>query len=157
MKMPIFYCDSWFRFKSAAIEPLSEDAARARHLSGRPYVALIGSEVTPSCFVELLLDKNMVGVGYLDDKGREYLTYQFQCLGSEKLFLAMATHREFDIDGKVAVGTSYIFNEDGGLVIRREKFNPHELEEAKSSFDPKSNYENMPAFGEYFGVIKKDR
>ncbi|WP_082056671.1 lytic transglycosylase [Pseudomonas sp. 10-1B] len=157
MKVPVFYCDSWFRFKNTAIGPLSEDAARSRHVSGKPYVALIASDITPSCFVEFLLDRNMVGVGFLDDKCREYLTYQFQCLSSEKLFLAMATHREFDNDGKVSVGASYIFKENGGLVIRREKFNPHELEEANSSFDPVSNYEGIPVFGEYAGLIKKNR
>ncbi|HDS1775104.1 lytic transglycosylase [Pseudomonas putida] len=157
MKMPVFYCDSWFRLKSTAIGPLSEDDARNRHVSGKPYVALISSDITPSCFVEFLLDRSMVGVGFLDDKCREYLTYQFQCLNSEKLFLTMATHREFDVDGKVSVGTSYIFKEDGGLVIRREKFNPYELEEANSSFDPTSNYEDIPAFGEYTGIIKKNR
>lgn len=157
MNVPVFYCDAWFRSKNTAVGPISEEAAKVRHVAGKPYVALIGSNATPSCFVEVLLDKDMVGVGYLDEKGREYLTYQFQCMDSERLFLTMATYREFSADGKVSVGTSYIFNKEGGLVIRCEKFNPHEVEEANANFDPTGNYEKIPAFGDYSGVIRKDR
>jgi hypothetical protein len=158
MDLPIYYCKSWFRMKKVAIELLTETDAGLRHSSGESYTVLIGSESKPSCFVEVLLGKGMVGVGFLDDRCREYLTYQFQCVSTDRLFLSMATHREFCGDEeRILGGTSYIFSESGDLIIRREKFNPHSLEEAKSSFDPSGNYEDVPDFGCYSSLIKADR
>ncbi len=158
MGLPIYYCKSWFRMKKVALGLMDEALAHSRHLSGEPYTALIGSESAPSCFVELSMDKGMVGVGFLDKNCREYLTYQFQVIDADNLFLTMATHREFEADGdEIIGGESYIFNERGDLVIRREKFNPHELEEARSSFEPSRNYEKIPKFGFYSNVIKADR
>ncbi|WP_122385338.1 lytic transglycosylase [Pseudomonas savastanoi] len=157
MSPSIFYCKSWFRLKHRAIDPMDEATANALHLAKKPYTALIGSDSKPACFVEMILDKNMVGVGFLDDHQREYLTYQFQCLDSETLFLTMAIHREFDDAGKISVGTSYIFKESGELLIRREQLNPHKLEEAKSHFEPKDNYEKIPEFGDYSNVTKVNR
>ncbi|NWA83736.1 lytic transglycosylase [Pseudomonas sp. D2002] len=158
MGLPIYYCKSWFRMKKVAIEPMDEALAHSRHLSGESYTALIGSDSAPSCFVELSIDRGMVSVGFLDKKCREYLSYQFQVIDADNLFLTMATHREFQGDGdEVIGGECYIFNEEGGLVIRREKFNPHELEEARSSFEPSRNYEKIPKFGCYSDVTKADR
>lgn len=158
MSLPIYYCKSWFRMKKIAIEPIDEATAHSRHLSGEPYTALIGSYSNPSCFVEFLIGKGMVGVGFLDKRCREYLTYQFQSVDADSLFLTMATHREFEGEGdSVVSGESYIFSESGELVIRREKFDPHVLEETRSSFDPSRNYEKVPGFGDYFDVTKIDR
>lgn len=158
MLLPIYYCKSWFRMKKIAIELMDEATAHSRHLSGESYTAFIGSDTNPSCFVEFLISKGMVGVGFLDNRCREYLTYQFQSVGADSLFLTMATHREFEGEGdRVVSGASYIFSEAGELVIRREKFEPHVLEEARSSFDPSKNYEKIPVFGDYSSVTKIDR
>ncbi|EGH26411.1 soluble lytic transglycosylase fused to an ABC-type amino acid-binding protein, partial [Pseudomonas amygdali pv. mori str. 301020] len=45
----------------------------------------------------------------------------------------------------------------GELLIRREQLNPHKLEEAKSHFEPKDNYEKIPEFGDYSNVTKVNR
>jgi len=156
MALSIFYCKTWFRAKRSAIEFMDADTARVRHEAGESYTVLIGSNSTPSCFVEMLIDKGMVGVGILDEDGREYLTYQFHYLNNQQLFLTMATYREFE-GGKVALGTSYLFNQQGDLVIRREQMNPHVIEEAKSTFEPAGNYEKAPTFGCYSGVIHVNR
>ena len=158
MVPPVYYCKSWFRMKKFAIEPMDEALALSRHLSGESYTALIGSASAPSCFVEFSIGKGMVGVGFLDKKCREYLTYQFQVIDADNLFLTMATHREFEGEGdEVVGGECYIFNKEGDLVIRRERFNPHELEEARSSFEPSRNYEKFPKFGCYSDVAKAER
>lgn len=107
--------------------------ARARHQAGAPYAVLIGSATTPSCFIEMLMDKRMVGVGFLDDEGREFEA------------------------AKVILGTTYIFNQQGSLVIRREHLNPYRLEEIQSTFDPTGNYEPAPAFGDYSTLMKINR
>lgn len=135
---------------------MSESMARAKHQAGKSYTALIGSESTPSCFVEMLMDKGMVGVGFFDDKGREYLTYQFHYLDESQLFLSMATHREFE-GSKVSLGTTYIFGQQDNIVIRRERMSPYKVEEAQSTFESAGNYEVAPKFGDYSGVIKISR
>lgn len=158
MVPPVYYCKSWFRMKKVAIGPMDEALALSRHLSGESYTALIGSASAPSCFVEFSIDNGMVGVGFLDEKCREYLTYQFQAVDADNLFLTMAIYREFEGGGdEVVSGECYIFNEGGELVVRRERFNPHELEEARSSFDPSRNYEKIPKFGCYSDLVKIDR
>ena len=61
----------------------------------------------------------------------------------------MATHREFEIDtNKVTNGTCYIFSEDGNVIIRKEAFNPHIVEESTSTFEARNNYEKYPSFGD---------
>jgi hypothetical protein len=70
----------------------------------------------------------------------------------------MATYREFRGDtDKVAVGTSYMFARDGKVQIRRESFDPHQLETATSSAAVAANYSPSPGFGEYADLIRSER
>lgn len=86
------------------------------------------------------------------------MTYQFQMVEDNKLFLSMVTHREFfDGSDKVKEGVSYFFGQAGDLVIRRQSFNPHSVEKATSDFDPVKNYELFPEFGEYSELIRAER
>ncbi|WP_204267494.1 hypothetical protein, partial [Escherichia coli] len=88
---------------------------------------------TPSAIVDVLLDKDMIGVDFLDEYLRERLTYQFQQVAPGNLFLSMAVHRSFaEKSDSIAEGTSYLFNEDGRLTITRETFSPHHLEESST-------------------------
>lgn len=158
MKSEVYFCKSWFRIKKIAIDPCDEAVARIYHETGASYTALIGSAVKPTCFLEFLTDKGMVGVGFLDQNLREYMAYQFQMVEDGKLFLSMVTHREFfDSSDKVKEGMTYFFDRGGELVIRRQRFNPHAVEKAVSSFDPINNYELFPEFGEYSELIKIER
>jgi hypothetical protein len=152
------YCKKWFIMKKIAIDPLSEDQAFELHSSGGSYTALVGGEDYPACFVECLLDKKMIAVGFLDVKGREYLAYQFRILSETQLFLNMATYREFDAGSdRVLSGESYIFKESGELYIRRTHMSPRTFEESQSSFEPAGNYEAFPAFGDYSNLTKIER
>jgi len=154
----IRYYKKWFIMKKSAIDPLSEAQAFELHAARGSYTALVGGEAYPACFIECLLDKKMIGVGFLDVKGREYLTYQFKILSETQLFLSMATYREFDGDSdRVLSGDSYIFKEKGELYIRHSHMSPHALEEAQSTFDPAGNYEAFPAFGDYSSLTKVER
>jgi hypothetical protein len=156
MKRPIYFCKSWFRAKKRPIEIWPEDQARAAHVNKQYYTVLVDSINRPYCFLEIA-DK-VVGVGFLDEYLRESLTYAFQEFEPGKLFLTMATHREFDGDtDKVASGISYMFDRNGTMQIRREFFNPHLLETAASSADVGSNYSPMPTFGEYDDLIRVER
>lgn len=86
------------------------------------------------------------------------MTYAFQEVEAGKLFLSMATHREFEGEtDKVISGISYIFKQDGTVQIRREFFNPHRFETATTSSDVSTNYSEIPEFGEYGDFIKIER
>ena len=156
MKQPIYYCKSWFRAKKKPTELWPAEKAEAAHLSGQPYTALIGSAEKPYCFVDVT--DTVIGVGFLDGHLRESLTYAFKEVEPGKLFLSMATHREFEAEtDKVASGATYTFSQDGTVQIRREFFNPHRAETATSSFDPAPNFSVRPEFGQYDDVIRVER
>ena len=157
MKRKIYFCKSWFRAKKRPTENWSEEQARAAHGDGLPYTVLVDSVELPYCFLELT--KKTVGVVFLDEHLRESLTYGFQEVEPGKLFLTIATYREFvDDTDKVASGTSYMFSRDGAVSIRRESFVPeHKIETSSSVADLAENYSAMPSFGEYDDLIRVER
>lgn len=156
MKRSIFYCKSWFRAKKRPTEIWTEEQAKSAHMNKQHYTVLVDSIEKPYCFLEVA-DK-VVGVGFLDEYLRESLTYAFQEIEPGKLFLTMATHREFKGEtDKVVSGISYIFKQDGTVQMRREFFNPHRLETTTTSSDVNMNYSAIPEFGEYDDFIRIER
>lgn len=156
MKRPVFFCKLWFRAKKRPTEIWSDAQARDAHEKKQHYVALIDSVDRPHCFLDVA-DK-VVGVGFLDEQLRESLTYTFQEVAIGKLFLTMATHREFEgITDKVVSGTSYIFSPNGTTEIKREFFDPHRVETTTSIAAVISNYSPVPEFGEYDDLIRIER
>lgn len=164
MRHKIFYCKKWSIGYKEPITPLTEHEAQKLHSRGLPYTVLIDSDKEPTCFLEVIKNKKMVGVGFLDEQQKEYLMYQFQLVESGNLFLSMAVYREFaEHDGEdagilnVSHGTTYIFNEDGSAVVREEHFNPYKLEESQTTVDVTGNYDQFPEFGKYDSLIRKER
>jgi len=156
MIQPLFYCKSWFRAKKRPTEMWTEDRARDAHVSKSLYTVLVESIETPFCFLEI--NNGFAGVGFLDDHLRESLYYAFKEITAGKLFLSMATYREFDGDtDNVALGTTYIFSPDGLVKIRKQSFKPASLETAETSADVSQNYTPFPNFGEYDDLIRVER
>jgi hypothetical protein len=154
--MRVHYCKSWFRAKKRPTEVWTDEKATAAHIKKETYTALIGDAERPYCFLDIA--DGVVGVGFLDALLRESLTYAFQEITPGKLFLTMATHREFKNDtDEVAAASMYLFNPDGTLQIIRESFNPHHTETAKSTCDVSGNYSDVPAFGNYDDLIRVER
>lgn len=157
MHRQIFFCKSWFRAKKRPTEIWSMEQAKLAHEAGQTYTVLVDSPERPFCFLEVT--KGFVGVCFLDKQLRENLNYQFKEVEPGKLFLAMATYREFDGDDeRVVSGTSYIFGNNGDVNIKRETFLPeHCLETSISRAEVSSNYAEFPAFGEYDSLIQIER
>jgi hypothetical protein len=155
-KRRVFYCKSWFRANKRPIELWRDETARTAHEAGSLYTALIGSKQKPSCFLEIV--KGFVGVGFLDAQQREFLSYSFQESIPGKLFLSMATHREFDGQtDTVSSGTTYLFKADGSLTVWRERYRPHEKHVAESVVDVSTNLSAWPTFGQYDDLIRIER
>ena len=152
----VVYCSGWFRAKKRCTQVWELEKAKASHEGGQLYTAVLGSR--PSCFVELSLARGYVGVGFLDDQLREYLSYQFQEKSPGRLFLTMATHREFaDASDRVRKGTTYYFDPNGRVVIERKDFETREAERSESVAALEGNWESVPEFGRYEGVCRKER
>jgi hypothetical protein len=156
MNRPIFYCKSWFRAKKRPTEVWTAEQASFAYQNRQQYTVLVDSIDHPYCFLDV--GDEVVGVGFLDEHLRESLTYAFQQVESSKLFLTMATYREFEGQtDRILNGTSYIFKQDGTVHIRKESFSPHHIETTTTSSDVASNYSAMPKFGEYDDLIEIER
>lgn len=152
------YCKSWFWAKKHATNILTEEQARKAHNERERYTVLVNSTERPYAVIDVVGGEGFVGVTFLDEVLRESLSYNFKEIEAGKLFLSMATHREFfDDKDQVRLGTSYVFNQDGGLIITKESFEPHTLKEARSTTDVSGNYEDYPNFGEYDHLLEADR
>jgi hypothetical protein len=156
MNRKLYFCKSWFRAKKHAIEMWTEEQAKAAHDAGQPYTVLVDSKDKPFCFIEVA--SNVVNVGFLDEFQREHLVYAFREVDKGRLFLSMATYRQFrDSTDNLAMGETYLFKVDGNVEISRTTFEPRKREVAQNVVDVSGNYEAKPAFGEYEQVIRVDR
>lgn len=157
MQRKIFFCKSWFAAKKRPTEVWNEEQARKAHAMKQPYTVLVDSMEAPYCTITMTAQ--FAGVDFLDDLLRSILTYHFQDVGSERLFITMATYREFNgKSDRVAAGTTYMFAQDGTVRMRRESFRPlYKLETASSKADVAPNYSPAPVFGEYSDLIRSDR
>lgn len=154
--MEYFYCKSWFRAKKAPTEIWTALTAKAAHDEGKPYTVLVNSLSHPTAFIELT--KNAVSVGFLDGMLRETLSYAFRTVEDGRVFLSMATYREFQGDSDTVVsGISYIFQENGSVSIKKQSFFPPASELADRLADVSGNYAKYPAFGQYEDVIRVER
>jgi hypothetical protein len=151
------YCKGWFRAKKIALLEFSEADARERHSAEEPYCVLVGDPDRPLCFLDLA--KRSVGVGFLDEHLRERLSYSFQETQPGRLFLSMATWREFEGQSdKVINGTTYIFKPTGAVHIRRESFIPaHAMEITDKVTSVEANWDEYPEFGSYGSLIRSER
>lgn len=153
--MEYFYCRTWFRAKKQPIDLLSREEAETLHSARKQYTVLLKSAEKPDAFIEI--NNDFVGVSFLNEDLSEYLTYQFQEKAKNKLFLSMATHREFNDNGKIVKGTTYYFKENGIVKLEKEDFLKEHLDEASSQYDSKKNWEDYPVFGDYSNLCVKER
>lgn len=152
----IHYCKSWFAAKQRPTVLWDEARAHSAHEQRKPYTVLIGGLDRPTHVIEI--NNAFVGVEFLDDKLREALSYQFREYEPGKLFLNMATYRDFDGDAdRVRVGTTYVFDRGGSVKIRRETFDPHGIEEAQNTLDVTNNFDRYPEFGNYAKLCVEER
>ena len=152
----ITFGKSWFRAKKRLTETWDEPKARIAHGQRQPYAAVIEDDGSIRCFIEA--NNNYIGVGFLDNVMREFLSYQFQEVEPERLFLTMATHREFDGEtDRVRCGTTYYFKPDGRVTVETEDFASAHLATKEMQADVSGNWEAYPTFGDYRSLARADR
>jgi hypothetical protein len=150
------FCSGWFRAKKHPITVWKAQMAADAHERGEPYTVVLGDP--PSCFIEVVGKNRYVGVGFLDTHLREFLSYRFQEKEPGRLFLTMATHRNFDAENDhVREGTTYYFEPNGKVIIERVDFKTRVKERSETSSNVEHNWEPMPGFGDYEGVSRIER
>jgi hypothetical protein len=154
--MQVYYCRGWFRAKKILSEALTEEEAQRAHNTRVLHTALIGDQHRPECFVEVTGDS--LGVGFLDRLIREHVSYNFVEALPGRLFLSMAVRRRYVADTDVVErGASFVFKEDGTVIVHRERFIAHVLERADITVDVTHNWEAYPQFGSYSSLIQRTR
>lgn len=135
---------------------VNESDARISHEKRRLYTVVQGDLKSPECFIEI--NNDYIGVGFLDDLLREYLSYSFQEKLPAKLFLTMITHRVFDGQtDRVVSGTTYYIKEDGTVTIENEDFVAGSKSEKIVQADVSGNWEDYPKFGQYSSISQVNR
>lgn len=151
-----FFGKSWFRAKKRVTELWDKQEAKIAHEQRRPYVAVLEKSGQIFCYIEA--NSGYIGVGFLDSAVREFLSYQFQEVEPGRLFLTMATHREFDGGtDRVKCGTTYYFKPDGCVSVEAEDFEANQLTTTKTTVDVSNNWEDYPNFGDYQSLARVER
>jgi len=152
------YCKKWSRWEKKPIQPWDAVKAGRAHKNGKLYTVLMGEPQKPTCFLEVRLEVGFVGVSFLDDNLREYLCYNFKNIEDGKMFLTMATHREYVGDSDDVCGaTLYYFKPNGEVITEVANLLDNTTKEAKQILDVSRNWEPVPAFGSYEGITRKER
>lgn len=158
MSQSIYYCKTWSIGYKEPIDLWMEKKAHKKHEAGDSYTVLIGSDSTPSCFINIMRNSGWVSVSFLDEHLREYLLYNFKVLGVETLFLSMAVYREFAGETDLVInGTTYHFKEDGHTIIIEDNVPESTSERSETYSDVAGNYDRFPKFGKYDSLIRKER
>jgi hypothetical protein len=156
MKRKVFFCKSWFRAKKCPTEIWTRDDALCAFHENRPFTILVDSIDAPFCFIECV--REVIVVGFLDDRGREKLTYVFEKNDERNVFLIQATYREYQGDtDKIASGSLYLFDRNGTVSTTHTTYDPKSIEKATSLVDVKKNFSAIPEFGEYDDLIRVER
>jgi hypothetical protein len=152
------YAERWLSRRSRPGPPIDADEARRRHEAGELYTAVLGDPERPTAYLDVRLETGYVGVHFLDDGGRPYLTYAFarEPGSDDDLFLQQATYREYE-GGEVVRGDAYYFEPDGRVVKEHKDYARREAERGETRDDVSSNWEPVPEFGSYESIARVER
>lgn len=153
----IIYCQQWFRRYKKIVNPMSAEEAERLHNAGLSYAALLGPEDAPRAYVQMLLDKKVLLVGFLDAHCREYLSYQFEFMGGSRIFLSLATFRKYSVESEsVIYGETYSFSVSGEAAILETDFSTNESRELSKEYDASSHFIEMPDFGDFESLAREE-
>lgn len=156
------YCEQWSDELRSPSDELTEAAARERDARGEHYCVVLGDPATPSAIVDITWENGFVSVSFVDDEGRTHTSYIFRKMDDTRLFMTEVTTWHYP------EGTRYEFEAD---VIESAEFRPdgyasRTVDDSSSDRITKSeytdipvdsNWEPIPAFGDWASVARYDR
>jgi hypothetical protein len=151
------FCERWNNKQKEPILPLSEDEARARHDSGELYTVVLGDHETPTV-VEVFLREGYVGVRWLEPHGKDAMRYAFRRI-EDRLFLSEVAINSVNAEGTVVAAESTLIKADGTIEVSLfDNVNRTvKTAEPKSSKDVTAMWEDIPQFGDYASIIRRER
>lgn len=140
------------------VDPLDPETARKRHERGELYAAILGNPERPWAHLNVRLEVDYVGVTFLDEELREYLSYSFSdAPDGGGLFLGQATRRYFDSSGELAHDEHYIFDWPDIAHVSKRDYVAKMRETYDVETDMRENLEPVPAFGDYESIARYER
>ena len=162
--------DTWnntkFRNKVEKGKLTSEEVAKYNHehLLGYEFCVLHSEKsLYPYCYVTIVPRNKHVGVDFIDNEGRNYLSYLFNEVKEDRtLFLEEVWFYQF-IPGNSSEEQEYrmhfAFDQDGNYAARKyiDSKGKYEDYEGNQKLDFSGLYEKYPEFGQYEGIIQLER
>ena len=144
-------------------EITGEEVANKNHGDGLMYcVIVLEDDGTPFCALDIVHENEFIGVNFLDNVGREYLTYHFcEVDPMKRLFLEEVWYTFYPNseakDGNYRL--HFVFDQDGNAAYRKYDDLEHKTYdyETKEPLDVTGLYEDYPKFGHYDGLIRLER
>ena len=154
--LPVTYCEGWNDVLNQPFQPMSEAEARRRHETGELYSALFGDPAAPQAMVEVRLETGYVATHFFDDRLRRFASYIYEERDG-KLFFESFSERWWDRKGALRATVGYRFEPDGHTYVRNvdRVRNVEETYEQWVTVD--DNWEDIPTFGDYSGVLRIER
>jgi len=154
--MKIEYCEGWFRAKKRPTGQLTVDDACNAYEKRTLFTAVAYEVDKAIAFLEF--NKDYVGVGFLDESLREFLSYTFVEVEPGRLFLTTATHREYGLGtDTVTSGSTYYFKRTGQVVVENEDFTGGDRSTTERSCEVKDNWDTYPPFGQFDSLLRAER
>lgn len=151
------YFDGWHRYYREPTGPMTEEEAECRASRGVGYcVVARGEDSSFQSFIEI--NDGFFGVNFLDGHRRVYLTYGFEEIDTNRLFLKQVILSEYRGTGdNPQRTTSYFFDRSGAVAIERSEspFDRSTVQEGRA--DVSNNWESKPTFGAYEALLRKER
>lgn len=152
------YADRWSERWPDTFDELDEEEARRRHESGELYTAVLGDGEARHAYVEVRLEKGFAAVHFLDDEGRNFVTYVFgKQAGDDDMFLERASWRRYGEDGALTRGETYFFKRDGTIQLEEKDYERREATRGEKQDDVSGNWEPVPEFGSYESIARLER
>jgi hypothetical protein len=139
-----------------------QEIAYKNHVAGLHYEVVILEDEKPVYYIVFVHKNKFVGVSFLDNSGREYLTYHFDEIDTnKKLFLSEVWYREFldDETRNMDYYLHFVFDREGNVAYRKyDEIAKKTIDyESNQPFDVSGLYEDYPEFGKYENLIKMER
>lgn len=154
--LPIIYCERWNDVLEQPFEPMSEAEAHRRHDSGGLYSAVLGDPGAPVAMVEVRLETGHVAVAFFDSRGRNASSYTYR-ESEGRLFFNSFSARQWDRKGSMRAAEGMYFKQDGHVYVEKTDLRRNRKETYEQWADVGDNWEDIPAFGDYAGVLRRER
>jgi hypothetical protein len=160
---PCAYATDWSFGYDRIHKPMSEQQAREIHLTRKPfsgYAAIFGSPAAPTHCVKVSFNERDLFYlcMWIDALRRKHTEFQFKRLEPGRLFLTIASEFWYDGDSdRMATTIQYLFNPTGTVRIIKSDRSSGIHEHRDSKCDVTGNWEPLPEFGRYDGLLTAER